>query len=218
MTPLPGEQSTLMDPFRLCAQSDEALETHVSLSAGQNGASQPNSPQNIPSGNALLVTLPDGTQYMPITMVKDYQAHTLGLPEGSIIPIYVPSEVNPDALMSDFAKMSNFAEAASESHDESAIATSELVLAVVFRPHGPFDYKYNDGIQYDQFGNFVFGAASALWGYSSSEIQAGAGKAHTIYTGPSNGPYGNLPVNVQDIQSGYDAMSNGGQLSVVPVP
>ena len=215
-----GDPISSMDPFGLCAQSDDPagdpVNLSVSLSAGQNGASQPNSLQNIPSGNALLVTLPDGTQYMPITMVKDYQAHTLGLPEGSIIPIYVPSGVDPDALMSNFAEMSNFAKAASD--DESAIAGSELVLAVVFRPQGKYDYKYNDGIQYDQFGNFVFGAASALWGYPSSEIQAGAGKAHTIYTGPSNGPYGNLPVNVQDIQSGYDAMSNGGQLSVVPVP
>jgi len=159
--------------------------------------------------------MPSGMQYMPITMVKDYQSHTLGLP-GAIIPIYVPSEVNPDALMSDFAMMSDLVKAAND--DESRIVTSEPVLAFVFRPQGPYDYKFNDEKQYDQFGNFVFGAASELWGYSSSEIQAGAGIAHTIYTGPSNGPYGNLPVNARDIQSGYDAMSNGGRLSVVPVP
>jgi hypothetical protein len=169
-----------------------------------------------PSGDALLVTLPSGMQYMPITAVKDYQAQTLRLPDGSIIPIYVPSDVDPDALMSRFAMISDFVKAAND--DESRIVTSEPALAFEFRPGGPYDFKVKYGKQYDQFGNFVFGAASALWGYSSDEIQAGAGKAHTIYTGPSNGPYGNLPVNVQDIQSGYDAMSNGGRLSVVPVP
>jgi RHS repeat-associated protein len=65
-----------MDPFGLCAQSDEAAETNVSLSAGQNRASQPNSLQNfgnISTGQARIsIPIP------PITMTGELKVDTDG--------------------------------------------------------------------------------------------------------------------------------------------
>lgn len=42
-------------------------------------------------------------------------------------------------------------------------------------PHAPWDYKNTDGSQYDDFGNFNFGATGAALGYSDTELLAGAG-------------------------------------------
>jgi hypothetical protein len=82
-------------------------------------------------------------------------------------------------------------------------------------PYGSYDYKQNVGTQYDQYGNFLFGATGALWGYTSTELQAGGSAVYDIVHQTTSG---NLPVNQGAIQSGYNAINNGGRVTVVAVP
>ena len=65
---------------------------------------------------------------------------------------------------------------------------------------------------YDQFANFGYGVTAETVGYALWLTQrAGAYGRNGSLTGD------NLPVNQQDIASGYNAALGGGTYSVVPV-
>lgn len=63
--------------------------------------------------------------------------------------------------------------------------------------------------QYDAYGNFAYGATGAASGYSSSTLALMGDITH-----PNQG-FVNNPINSQDIQSGYNAISSGGTLGTV---
>jgi hypothetical protein len=73
---------------------------------------------------------------------------------------------------------------------------------------GLWDYRTNQGQQYDDFGNFNFGATAAAMGAPYYAVQNAAG----LYdkSGQSSGipflqwPYGDDQAGAQQIQAGYD--------------
>ena len=191
-------------------QGDPAA-TSATPDQTQNGS--PGNSMSIPPGNAVIVTLQSGSQYMPISRVKSIdQARALGLPAsavGATIPIYAPPGFDINRSMQTFSSVLQ--------EDPTGFSSSELSLFATFAPHGPYDFKYNLGDQFDQFGNFMFGVGGAIWQYTDGELQTGAGVVHVIHTGNYDGPHGNLPSNCSDIRAGENAVNSGGQISTVAV-
>jgi hypothetical protein len=82
----------------------------------------------------------------------------------------------------------------------------------LMRRGGPWDYRTNQGQQYDDFGNFNFGAIAAQMGLSYYVTQNLAG----YYQGgpPGQGtlllewPYGDDPAGALQIQAGYDYVAD----------
>ncbi len=169
-----------------------------------------------PSGlyRALLVTLPDGTQYIPLTKVKnDRQAQALGLPKDTCIAIPVPDEVDPQAQLEYWRE--------------------EGQLSGLFPLYGPFpffgnvylngyfgyywspetspehNYKTWDSVQYDAYGNFAYGATGEAAGFSLAYLQAAAS------LGKLQIPGTNHEININDINSGYVIAKLGGTLSTI---
>jgi len=62
---------------------------------------------------------------------------------------------------------------------------------------------------FDAYGNFAYGATGEASGYSSSTLTVMGDITH-----PNQG-FVNNPINTQDIQSGYNAIANGGTLGTV---
>jgi hypothetical protein len=125
-----------------------------------------------------------------MTVVKnDAQAlpSSYGLPSGTDVFIAVPPGVNPQAVV----------------NQTSGLSLPGLVYA--YRPGGPLDYK-NINPMYDALGNFLFGAAGAKHGSSCGTMTGIGDLAH----GGANNP-----INTGDIQSGFNALAYGGQLSVI---
>jgi RHS repeat-associated protein len=149
---------------------------------------------------ALLVTSPDGTQYMPVTEVKNQaQANQLGVPVGTIAPIIVPPGQDPQGMINDWTGFS--------------LGNNPYNFAWTWRPDGPNDYKNAQPPQtsiYDAYGNFEYGAT----GQASGNFIDGS--VLTTMGDISHGGTNN-PVNTQDIQSGVNTVKNGGTVSVVPV-
>jgi len=79
-------------------------------------------------------------------------------------------------------------------------------MIFVYRPGGPLDFKQLNPM-YDALGNFLFGAAGAKHGSSCETMTTIGDMAHT---GGRNDP-----INTRDIQSGFNALTAGGTLSVV---
>ncbi len=149
---------------------------------------------------AVIVTLPGGEQYMPMTTIKNAaQARVLGRFIGSPVPIFVPPGVNPQAIINRWAIQS--ASVPSTSGDSLAS------FYYAFRPGGPYDFKLINPI-FDASGNFIYGASATSAGYPSSVVQG----IPQLMKGGQNDP-----VNIYDIQSGIDAMMMGGTITVVPV-
>ena len=143
---------------------------------------------------AVVVTLPYGTSYMPMTTVKNLaQAQRLGVFIESAVPIFVPSGQNPQATINGWGAARG-----------PSILTS---FFSAFQPGGPNDFKLISPI-YDPYGNFIYGASGQAAGIPSSLLQ---GMGHLIHGGQNN------PINVFDIQLGIDAVRMGGVISVVPV-
>jgi hypothetical protein len=125
-----------------------------------------------------------------MTVVKnDPQAQptSYGLPTGTDVPIAVPAGVNPQAIV----------------NETSGLGFGGLLF--VYRQGGPNDFKQQNPM-YDALGNFLFGAAGAKHGSSCGTMTGVGDLAHG---GVNN------PINTGDIQSGFNALANGGQLSVV---
>ena len=93
------------------------------------------------------------------------------------------------------------------------------------RNRGPWDYKQQGG-QYENFGNFNYGAAGAAWGFSAETLKRQAGRAQMAagtskrgwqkYGGRNNSrilpPYGDDPADQEWIQRGIDYAKSGGKM------
>jgi len=143
--------------------------------------------------STLVVTLPNGTQYTPMTTVKNSAqaaATSYGVPVGTNVPIAVPPGVNPQTMVNQWGSGSLF--------------NGPAEFAYTWRPNGPNDYKQQNPM-YDAYGNFLYGATGQAAGFSSGFLQT---TANLLHGGTNN------PINTTDIQSGFDAIANGGQLSI----
>jgi hypothetical protein len=138
-----------------------------------------------------VVTLPNGTSYVPMTAVKNpAQAapSSYGLPVGTPVPIAVPIGENPQNIV----------------NWSSSLGIGGILF--VYRPGGGLDFKQRNPM-FDALGNFLFGATGAKHGSSCSEMTWFGDKAHASGV--------NDPINTFDIQSGFNALARGGVLSVV---
>lgn len=85
----------------------------------------------------------------------------------------------------------------------------------MFRNKGPYDYKQR-GRQYEDFGNFNYGAMTSAMGASDNLILRGAGAAQTRSgnTDPNFGspwggpPYGDDPADQAQIRAGISYYKN----------
>jgi RHS repeat-associated protein len=160
---------------------------------------------------ALQVTLPNGVPTFAITTIKNSaqaQAYKDAEVNGPItvgsttVPIAVPSGADPQALVKEWS--------AARALTTIAPTLTYANFAAFWIPGGPHDYKNAPPRSlYDAFGNFEYGATGTAAGLTCSVLQ-GAGE------GLSLAKYGELndPINATDIQSGIDAVSQGGTLSV----
>jgi RHS repeat-associated protein len=138
----------------------------------------------------IVVVLPNGSSYVPQTTVKNSaQSKLLGLPVGANCPVAVPPGKNPQDLVDEWGGDSWF--------------HGPAVFGWAFRGGGPNDYKLISPI-YDPYGNFMFGASGAAYGYTTQSLTDIGDAAHK---GQNN------PINTTDIQSGANAINNGGKLT-----
>jgi hypothetical protein len=133
-----------------------------------------------------------------MTQVKNAaQAAQLNLPTGTPVPIAVPPGVNPQSAVDQFKN----------SWDPTDVSF------YFYWKDPSHDYKNKNGPMYDAYGNFSYGATGAADGFKCKTLQDEANKLHG---GKNN------PINTTDIQSGFDAIHNGGTLSTKeytpPVP
>lgn len=141
------------------------------------------------------MTLPDGTQYMPVTTVKNQaQENQLGVPVGTITPIFVPPGANPQGAINDWSS--------------NSLSNNPYNFMVSSRQGGPNDFKLINPI-YDAYGNFQYGATGQASGQFISGMTTGMGDL--LHGGTNN------PINTQDIQSGANTVKNGGVIITVPV-
>ena len=85
-------------------------------------------------------------------------------------------------------------------------------------PGQPWDYKAQGGMQYDNFGNFNYGAAGAAAGLPLAELQT-IGGALSVALGTGNQQkygkfyhspyYGHPPAKSAEISAGYAYYKNG---------
>ena len=144
----------------------------------------------------LIVTLPDGSRYMPLTRVKNSdQAATFGQLKGTCVPIVVPYNVNPEA---DVMRWWN------EGRMYGWVSSDATFAQYWAAPEQ--DYKRN-GPQFDAYGNFEYGATGVAAGFPLAYLQIAADVA--------KGTVNNDPINITDINSGYNAIASGGTLSTV---
>jgi RHS repeat-associated protein len=142
----------------------------------------------------VVVTLPNGTQYMPETKVKNNaQAVRAGVPINTAIYISVPAEVDPQDLV----------EYWTEEKKLGPLRDNFANFLDFWRPGGSHDFKLLNPL-FDAFGNFGFGATGYSAGFSLRGLQFAADEAHGFL---------NNPINSADILSGFNATSKGGKLS-----
>jgi hypothetical protein len=160
------------------------------------------------SGNAIEVTYTDanGNQvsYMPTTTVKSVtQANQYGLPasavNSAITPIFVPPGINPENMINQWSQPN---------------LNTVGDFYNTWKPGGPNDYKSANPPSssiYDAYGNFEYGATGASTGYFNVELQAVGNATSLAIHGTLNNP-----INVQDIQSGANAVNQGGVITTPP--
>jgi RHS repeat-associated protein len=161
------------------------------MSLEQLGAFAPQYP-------VVVVTLPNGTQYMPETKVKDNaQKGIVGVRFNTPIYIAVPPQVDPQSLVNYWA-----------SQPSSWHLTTWETFKNYWRPNGPHDYKNDKSLAgpaiYDAFGNFEFGATGEAAGFHLETLQLAGDWVHRGI---------NNPINQADIKSGFDAIQKNGKLS-----
>jgi RHS repeat-associated protein len=140
---------------------------------------------------ALLVTLPNGSQYFAMTTVKNgAQAASYGLHVGSAAAIAVPAAQDPQAEVN---------------YWQNTALKGLAPFLIYWRPGGPHDYKIIDPM-FDAYGNSQFGATGAAAGFSCQTLTGVGDAAHHGH---------NNPINTNDIESGFNAIRNGGRLSVM---
>jgi RHS repeat-associated protein len=140
---------------------------------------------------AIEVTLPNGTQYIPMTTVKNpAQAAAYGLPVGTAAAIAVPPGVNPQGDASCWANAK-----------DKGFGAFKNYWADPAR-----NYKVLNGPMYDAYGNFEFGATGEAAGFPLWILQGAADYLHN---------WNNNPINTNDINSGFNAVAAGGKLSII---
>jgi uncharacterized protein RhaS with RHS repeats len=143
---------------------------------------------------AVQVNFPDGTSYIPMSVVKNpAQAAAFGFPVGTPVAIAVPPKQNPQG-------------------DVDCWKNGVVRGRDAFKRYWSdkkHNYKVEYGAMYDAYGNFMFGATGASAGYWISTLQEAGEYLHGL---------NNNPINVQDIQSGYSAIANGGQITIIDYP
>jgi len=147
-------------------------------------------------GGRPVVVIVDnnGNQSMPITYVKNQaQANQLGVPVGTMSPIFVPPGENPQGTVDGY---------------RGDVFPHPLDFFNAWKPGGPNDFKLINPI-FDAYGNFMYGAAGTAEGFSDNHLRAVGDLVH----GGSNND-----INTHDIQSGIDFANSGNKIIVVPVP
>jgi RHS repeat-associated protein len=151
----------------------------------------------------VVVTL-NGKQSMPETTVKDGgQASQI---PGSVtgmtrIYIAVPPSVDPQGLVNQWAK-------------ETGSHAKWPEFAWFWRPGGDNDYKKHNAL-WDAFGNFEYGATGAAAGFTLKQLEDAGDDLHPNFSGGLLHPkFQNNSINKADIKSGFDAIKNGGTLSI----
>jgi hypothetical protein len=214
-----GDPVNFFDPTGRCQQNPQSPNNW-----GQNNK-DPNTPgatPNPPAGGtyqAVLVVLPDGTTYMPTTTVKNQaQADQLGVPIGSVAPIIVPPGQDPQGMINQFTVLGT-------SDNTATFANTWLPASL----GGQNDYKNQNPPSssiYDAYGNFEYGATGTAAGFTGDQLQDAANLLKTgivtvpTVTGPVPIPVPGLnqnPQNTTDIQSGVNAVQNGGVVITVSV-
>ena len=154
---------------------------------------------------ALVVTLWDGSQYMPLTTVKwGGQERGYGQVTGTPVPIAVPPDVDPQAQVDYWAAKG---EDAKDYDPESLFTSFNLDFGAYWVPGGPHDYKLIDPM-YDAYANWMLGATGEATGSYSSDYLLWAAQSVRDFLGQGQ----NSPVNIYDILAGYNA---GGTLSTI---
>jgi RHS repeat-associated protein len=144
---------------------------------------------------AIVVTLPDGTQYIPMTKVKnDNQAAAFGEPVGTCVAIAVPSEANPQNDVNTWRKIG-------EQVDSGGLLVNMFKQFWSAKNH---NYKTWDGPMFDAYGNFEYGATGAAAGFNLGILQLAADRYKKVWS--------NDPINYKDINAGYYAITAGGTL------
>ncbi len=140
---------------------------------------------------AIQVTLPNGTTYIPMTRVKNTaQAAAYGLPLGTPTAIATPPGADPQGDVDQWTC----------TKDKGFGAFKKYWSAP------SHDYKMVNGPMYDAYGNFEYGATGYSADFPLWILQSAAQYLHN---------FKNNPINTNDINSGFNAISSGGKLSVV---
>ena len=153
---------------------------------------------------AVGIVQPDGTTFIPMTRVKNRtQAKAFGVPEGTPVAIAVPPGCDPQGMVNDWPRKKQWVR-----------WTESILFAITWLPYKKNDYKNIDypnhtASMYDAYGNFMYGATGSSFGYDSSTLTNMGERVHEIFG------HSNSPINTTDIQSGYNAIHNGGTLNVI---
>ncbi len=140
---------------------------------------------------AIMVTLPNGNWYSPMTVVKNpAQAAAYGLPVGSAAAIAAPPGANPQGDVNCWANAKDKGFGAFKNYWADPA----------------HNYKVVNGPMYDAYGNFEFGATGEAAGFPLWVLQGAADYLHN---------WNNNPINTGDIKSGFNAIAAGGTLSIV---
>ena len=140
---------------------------------------------------AIIVTLPNGQWYTPMTQVKNpAQSAAYGLPVGTATPIAAPPGANPQGDVNCWANAKDKGFGAFKSYWGAPAR----------------NYKVVNGPMYDAYGNFEFGATGEAARFPLLILQGAAEYLHN---------WNNNPINTNDINSGFNAVAAGGTISIV---
>jgi RHS repeat-associated protein len=148
-----------------------------------------------PVSNTDRMGLESGAAFTALMRAEGFKSPG-PLPRHCVTPPHAPPGANIDSNISVFNDTSIFNIGA------------DLAAANLMRRRGDWDYRTNQGQQYDDFGNFNYGAIAATMGLPYYVTQNLAG----LYQGNSPGsgtplniwPYGDDVAGALQIQAGYD--------------
>ena len=149
----------------------------------------------IPIYQALAITLPNGTQTIPMTFVKNQtQGDILHRPVYSRVPIFVPQGMDPQAIVNRFAG--------------TTFPSNFSAFYKAFNPrNGTLNLKAINPI-WDSFANVMYGWSGTVGGYPMFVLQGVGDAVHFGF---------NDVINVYDINLGIGAAQMGATASVVPL-
>jgi RHS repeat-associated protein len=152
-------------------------------------------PPLIPIYQALAITLPNGTQTIPMTFVKNQtQGDILHRSVYSRVPIFVPQGIDPQAIVNRFAG--------------TTFPSNFSAFYKAFNPrNGTLNLKAINPI-WDSFANVMYGWSGTAGGYPMFVLQGVGDAVHFGF---------NDVINVYDINLGIGAAQMGATASVVPL-